>query len=409
MNSLNSDICTGIPEIGYFDSCSLRFPAFDIPILNEVAKTIGFSRIIGADWREYGAFWEEFLYSKPHEGIIEFQSRIELLGTTLAVMFQANGSTNMPSFRWWVLQALQRANSHFSYGEISFKADAYFSASSRVNNVIGLLSNNTEFSKAKEAAKSKLEGEMNYEYLIIVATEIERTSVFDKVRELGNVVVPHIGGGRAYFDLGYIHGRRVALVKVAMGAATVGGSISTTLRILPHLNPRFLIMVGIAFGVDESKQSIGTVLISRKVLGYEQQRVGTAEDGIARINVQRGSITDASPELVSLLEAATGVWNEAPIEIGLMLSGEKLVDNVDFREDLKLIADGEAIGGEMEGVGLVVATAEKPTPWVIVKAICDWADGKKSEQKKERQMLAAKNAVSLVFRALQIVPDYEVA
>ena len=115
----------------------------------------------------------------------------------------------------------------------------------------------------------------------------------------------------------------------------------------------------------------------------------------------------ASPVLVSLLEGAAAVWNEATVEIGLMLSGEKLVDNVDFREQLKAISGGEAIGGEMEGIGLVVAAAEKPTHWVVVKAICDWADGKKSEHKEERQSIAAKNAVSFVFRALQIVPDDE--
>jgi nucleoside phosphorylase len=251
--------------------------------------------------------------------------------------------------------------------------------------------------------------ELKYNYLIVVATETERACVIDKVRELGNTITPYRGGGRAYFDLGFIYGQRVALVQVAMGAATVGGSISTTLLMLPYLKPQFLVMVGIAFGVDETKQTLGTVLISRKILGYEQQRIGTTEDGNERRIVQRGSITDASPELVSLLEAATAVWSEAPVQTGLMLSGEKLVDNIDYREDLKSIANGEAIGGEMEGVGFVVATAEKPTPWVIVKAICDWADGNKSQQKKERQLIAAKNAVSLVFRALQIVPDREVS
>lgn len=407
MNALNSDICTGIPEIRFFDSYSYGFPSFDIPILIEIAKTVGLSRAVEADWRDIGSFWEEFLNSKDYEGIVELQTRVELLGLSLSNMHKSEVSNNIPSFRGWVIQTLQKASSEFSYREIGINRQMFSLASSRLLNVIGYLSNNYEFAKSKEIARSKMEGELKYKYLIIVATEIERTSVFDKVRELGNLITPHTGGGRAYFDLGYIHGQRVALVQVAMGAATVGGSIATTLLMLPYLKPRFLIMVGIAFGVDETKQTIGTVLISRKVLGYEQQRIGTADDGV-RLDVQRGSITDASPELVSLLEAATGVWSDAPVEFGLMLSGEKLVDNVDYREDLKSIADGQAIGGEMEGAGLIVAAADKPTPWVIVKAICDWADGNKSEQKKVRQAIAAKNAVSLVFRALQIAPDEEV-
>jgi nucleoside phosphorylase len=409
MTALNSDICTGVCGIEFFDSCGILFPTFDIPILIEISKVVGLWRTMEADWAEVGNFWEEICYSNYYERISEFQSRIDLLVTSLSLMFDEDKSNNIVSFRSWVIQILRKARGDFGYGDIRIDTNMFSIATSRLLNLIAYLSNNVDFARSKEVAMSKLMAELKYNYLIVVATETERACVIDKVRELGNTITPYRGGGRAYFDLGFIYGQRVALVQVAMGAATVGGSISTTLLMLPYLKPQFLVMVGIAFGVDETKQTLGTVLISRKILGYEQQRIGTTEDGNERRIVQRGSITDASPELVSLLEAATAVWSEAPVQTGLMLSGEKLVDNIDYREDLKSIANGEAIGGEMEGVGFVVATAEKPTPWVIVKAICDWADGNKSQQKKERQLIAAKNAVSLVFRALQIVPDREVS
>ena len=408
MQSLNSDICTGLKGIQFFDVCASKYPSFDIPILKEVANIVGLRALIESDWNHFHDFWETTLQSaRLDDGIIDFQSKISLFISTLVHMFINGKSNNIFSFRLGVIQVLRRLNSQFSYNELNIKHDFLSDAASRMETIMGTLSNNSEFSEAKAAARAQMEGKLSYDYLIVVATDIERESVFEKVKEIGNGITPHVGSGRAYYDLGFIYGSRIALVKVAMGSTTVGGSLSTTMRILPHLNPNYVIMVGIAFGVDQNKQTLGTVLIGRQILGYEQQRVGTTEDGDAKLLVPRGSKADASPVLVSLLEAAAGVWNAAPVEVGLMLSGEKLVDNVDFREQLKAIAGGEAVGGEMEGIGLVVAIAEKPTHWVVVKAICDWADGKKSEHKKERQSMAAKNAVSFVFRALQIVPDDE--
>jgi nucleoside phosphorylase len=56
-----------------------------------------------------------------------------------------------------------------------------------------------------------------------------------------------------------------------------------------------------------------------------------------------------------------------------------------------------AIGGEMEGVGLSAAAVRHGVPWILVKAICDWGDGKKH---KKHQPLAAAAAVSLVHHVL---------
>ena len=46
----------------------------------------------------------------------------------------------------------------------------------------------------------------------------------------------------------------------------------------------------------------------------------------------------------------------------------------------------EAIGGEMEGVGLSAAAIRSRVPWILAKSICDWADGQKH---KSYQPLAA--------------------
>lgn len=55
----------------------------------------------------------------------------------------------------------------------------------------------------------------------------------------------------------------------------------------------------------------------------------------------------------------------------------------------------------MEGAGLYVSCNEHKVDWIIVKSICDFADGNKGENKAERQELAAKNAAVFVLHSLK--------
>ena len=82
--------------------------------------------------------------------------------------------------------------------------------------------------------------------------------------------------------------------------------------------------------------------------------------------------------------------------VGPVLSGEKLIDDPDFKRDL-LKRYPSAVGGDMEGAGLYAAAARGGTAWILVKGICDWADGRKTSK---HQPLAAAAATSLVLRVL---------
>ena len=79
------------------------------------------------------------------------------------------------------------------------------------------------------------------------------------------------------------------------------------------------------------------------------------------------------------------------------------MDNLDFREQLRGF-EPEAIGGEMEGAGLYVACQDQKVDWILVKAICDWADGHKAQDKDDHQQTAAANAAAFVLYALQFAP-----
>src|SRR5262249_11235398 len=136
----------------------------------------------------------------------------------------------------------------------------------------------------------------------------------------------------------------VALVQCRAGSGGPGGSALTAAESIAALSPQAIIMPGIAFGVDSRKQNIGDVLVSTQILNYELRRMGTDEDG-QLVETTRGSRPDASPRLLDRFTSVRLARYGLTARPGLLLSGDKLVDNVDYRDKLRSFAP-EAIGGE---------------------------------------------------------------
>lgn len=236
--------------------------------------------------------------------------------------------------------------------------------------------------------------------LLITATEIERDTVLDLVKKSfvrdQNL---RFGQRQTYFDLGIIGGARVSLVQCEMGSGAPGASCATVADVIDDLHPHCVLMVGIAFGVNLTKQKLGQILVSQQLQCYELQRVGTSPSGHLDIEL-RGDRATASTKLLGRLRATTASWDGARVAFGVLLSGEKLIDNIEFRDRITELVP-QAIGGEMEGAGLYTAAVERKVDWIVVKAICDWADGKKCFKKSERQLDAAHQSAGFVLRAIE--------
>ena len=182
-----------------------------------------------------------------------------------------------------------------------------------------------------------------------------------------------------------------------MGTGGPGASHEAVRKGIEALRPAAVIMVGIAFGMREQEQTLGDILVSHRLMLYELQRVGKEKISL------RGDRPQGSPLLLNYLKSADIDWTGSKVHFGLLLTGEKLVDNIDYRRQLQRL-EAEAIGGEMEGAGLYVACQDAKVDWVLVKAICDWADGNKAEDKINRQQKAAENSAAFVVHALQHAP-----
>jgi nucleoside phosphorylase len=230
--------------------------------------------------------------------------------------------------------------------------------------------------------------------LLVTATETETKALHQKMVPLsGQMGLLEAKKDNATYFIGKFGNFAVANVECGtMGSVSSMGSTLTVANAIDDLKPKFVLMVGIAFGINSQKQNIGDVLVSNQIIPYEIQRVG--EDGI----VSRASKPEASNSLRNSFKNIRD-WEyqlpngeEAKVELCDILSGEKLVDNLDFRKALET-SFPTAKGGEMEGAGLYAACQDRRVDWILVKSICDFADGKKGAHKAEKQHLAIETAL----------------
>ena len=230
--------------------------------------------------------------------------------------------------------------------------------------------------------------------LIVTATDIETRAI---LRAFKNYRMEYPGNITVY-DFGDVGGVHLYLLQSGVGTTGPNAAAATISEAVAHLHPNSIIMAGIAFGVDPKDQEIGQILISEQLHAYGPKRVNTTPEG-DRLDYQRGDTVTASPRLISRFKDGAIHWTESRYEFGLLLSGDELVDNLDRRSEL-IRYQPEAIGGEMEGAGLYSIAARAKVDWIIVKAICDWADGNKRKNKEENQRLAARNAARFVSHVI---------
>jgi nucleoside phosphorylase len=229
--------------------------------------------------------------------------------------------------------------------------------------------------------------------LIVTATDTETEATHKKFSPLNGYsnILQAYDESNTYYG-GFFGKYRVIHVQSNMGAVGRDSAIMTISNAIRTLSPKFVIMIGIAFGIDDEKQKIGDVLVAEGILPYDNKRVGNT-------TIQRGQQAPSSKILLNRFKAIR-TWqyliNDSILAekiITPILSGEELIDNINRRNEL-VKEFPTSKGGEMEGAGLFAA-CDGSVDWILVKGICDFADGNKGQNKKQNQETAINSALSL--------------
>lgn len=239
------------------------------------------------------------------------------------------------------------------------------------------------------------------EIALVVATSIELESALKLLNEYeDDLGVYKIQEGEFTYYCGLFGVYSSVLVKAnTMATMQLGASLQTTTSVIEKFHPKAVIMGGIAFGKNPDNQKFGDLLLSDSIITYNPSRLnknGSTDYRGSKPNTNQTIFNRFSQNRIFTF-MFNGEQQEVNIHTGPILTGEVLVDNKEFRDNLFAVFP-DAIGGEMEGTGVYAACQTKNIPWIVVKAICDWADGYKD---KKQQEFAAFASFSFIFERLK--------
>jgi len=232
--------------------------------------------------------------------------------------------------------------------------------------------------------------------LILTVNDEEHKAFLDEL-ESQNIPSSPIGGrNNVYFQANYKN-CSLMILKCMPGSGGSAGSTLAVQEAITDFKPIAVIACGVAFGCKPEKEKMGDIMVSKQVWQYDPQKV--TEESIIR----RGDKATASAPLIHRFSSAIALWEQKnpdiPVHVGLIASGEVLVNSGNFLDELKQ-SEPEIIGGEMEGSGVLSAAERENCNWIVVKAICDWG-AKKTDA---YQPQSAKNAARYVLYVLNLFP-----
>jgi nucleoside phosphorylase len=205
-----------------------------------------------------------------------------------------------------------------------------------------------------------------------------------------------LAGDTTYWDLGRIGDVESFLVRTDIGSLGGAAALATLHDAIRLLSPTTVISCGVCFGLRPQVQRTGVAIVATRLRSYETVRVSTATDGSIQIR-ERGQAADVDPILSLRIR---GLLATLPnVAFGEVISGEKLVDHINFRDQL-LRRFPDALAGEMEGGGLVSACSRRRVPWLLIKGISDFGDGAKKVNEKTIQRRAARSAANVLMRLI---------
>lgn len=231
--------------------------------------------------------------------------------------------------------------------------------------------------------------------LIVTSADIEKRAVLARFAPLKGetkiLVGTHDQG--VTFRFGRFGRYTAAHVHTTQGPDGKQGATLTTSHALSGMKFKACFVIGIAFGFDRREQRLGDVLVAEQVQPYEHAKV----EGEGETYKPRGQMMSCGTVLSERFRSRMDGWEKkrsvtrVKLQQGVLLSGAKLVNSKPFRDRLlKLFNYLKPIGGEMEGHATYAAAHLTKVEIVLVKAICDWADGDKDDS---AQLFAMEMAV----------------
>ena len=232
--------------------------------------------------------------------------------------------------------------------------------------------------------------------LLMTATPLELQGIMGYLKPMyddGNIITTLIKRQRIYIGK---YGQDPVIVGMSAPGRVQQGPLDAclvTAIILTAIKLRYVIAVGICYGMDKSYTSTGDVIVANPIYDCTCLRVENTKDTNNGYTLQlqhRKGIYQVEDTLLSVFGTPdnhfkyshTQAGKEVTVHCGPIISRPDLVDSSNYKEQLKNLWPN-ALGGEMEGASIMAAAMRVPSEHkveaIVIKAICDWGDGDKSK------------------------------
>lgn len=206
------------------------------------------------------------------------------------------------------------------------------------------------------------------------------------------------------YHVGRLHEQPVVITRAGIGKVCASSGVTTMLNKYPISK---VVFTGLAGGVADETQVldeiIGTRLVEHDygILSNDGFEWRSGDPGFGN---EPGVYYDCDPQLIQLAyNAAVEVVGEDHVFKGTVATGDQFIANSEYVK--KLQDDYNAYACEMEGAAVAVICIKYKTPFVVIRALSDKADGNAHESYENFGDRAADNSSRIVMKILDAIGE----
>ena len=201
------------------------------------------------------------------------------------------------------------------------------------------------------------------------------------------------------YHVGSLHGQPVVITRSGIGKIRAASGVTA---MLSNYQISKVIFTGIAGGVADETAVLDQVVATRLVehdYGILSNDGFEWRSGDPGLGGEQGVYYECDPQLVQLAyDAAVEVVGEDHVFKGTIATGDQFIANSEYVE--KLRNDYDAYACEMEGAAIAVVCIKNKTPFVVIRALSDKADGNAHDSYENFGERAADNSSRIVIKML---------
>lgn len=194
--------------------------------------------------------------------------------------------------------------------------------------------------------------------------QVDKTSNTNKIKRI-------IHENNAYYVFKWGHYWVAHIHQQQTGSYKDYGLFATVTEALHYFKPNVILSIGVAFGIDYTKQKLGDVIVSKELFPFSENKRG--EHSIKPDRTQDKMIDSwLNVRFVN----SNGFLDD--VAYGGVLSSGSVMSSFEEKDIIcaAYTPNDFVVGGEMEGSALFQVAPSCGIPCAIIKGICDWGVAK---------------------------------